>query len=87
MVQGEVHPLGEFHERQGVPCLGMLRSGLGKRSVEFREQIGGDLVAFDGFRDAVEEPGLEGFGWVRHVTLHCAELGGLDEGARRRGAA
>jgi len=31
--------------------------GLGHRGLEFREKVGGHLRTFDGFRDAVEEPG------------------------------
>jgi hypothetical protein len=42
----------KFHKRQGVPRLGRPCSALGNRRVEFRQQLGGHLRAFDGLRAA-----------------------------------
>ena len=59
-VDGDVDPLGEFDEGEGVPRLRRAAADLGDGGVEFREQGGRDFVAFDGFREKGEEPGFEG---------------------------
>ena len=69
MVHGQIDPLGEVHERQGVPCLGGPGASLGNGGMEVRQEIGRYLPSFDRFRDAVEEPGLEGGGGIRHAML------------------
>ncbi|MBP1777489.1 MAG: hypothetical protein H6Q86_3499 [candidate division NC10 bacterium] len=84
LVHGEVHPLGEVHERQGVSRLGWSFAGLGHLGLEFRQQIGGHFRAFNGFRDAVEEPGLEGVGRFRHTMRHAMGCRAVDRGAAYR---
>jgi len=69
VVHGQIDSFREFHERERVPRLGRLGAGLGKRGVEFGQQIGGHLRAFDRFRDAPEESGLEGFRYIGGVKL------------------
>jgi len=68
-VHREVHPLGEVHEGQGVSCVGRPSADLGDGGVEFRQQIGGDFRAFDGFRDTPQQPDLEGLRRIRHGRI------------------
>jgi hypothetical protein len=67
-VLGDVDPLGEVYEDQGVLRLGRAGANLGNRGVEIGQQGGRDLVAFDRLCDAVEELRFEGFGGVRHTA-------------------
>jgi hypothetical protein len=69
VVHGQIDPLGEVHERHGVSRLGGPRADLDDRGMEVRQQRGRHLIAFDRFRDAVEEPGFEGFGGIRQGRL------------------
>ncbi len=71
MVHEEMDPLGQLHEREGTPRFGRLCADLGHLGVEVRQEIGGHLAVLDGFRDAVEEPGLEGYGGIRHTRPHA----------------
>jgi hypothetical protein len=69
VVHGQIDSFREFHERERVPRVRRLGAGLGKCFVEVRQQFGRDLPAFDGFRDAPQESGLEGFRYIGGVKL------------------
>lgn len=56
MVHGEIDPLRELHERQGVPLLGRSGASLGDFSVEVGQEIGRHPRRFHGVGEAPEEP-------------------------------
>jgi hypothetical protein len=83
-VHREVDPLREVHEGEGIPRFRRPGADLGDGGVEVGKERGRDFVAFHRFRDAVEEPGLEGGGGVRHARLHATGRRAVDRGAAYR---
>jgi hypothetical protein len=53
-----------------MPLVGGSPLGLGNFRVEVGQQIGGDLPSLDGFRDATQQPGLEGLRGIGRARLH-----------------
>jgi hypothetical protein len=77
-VHGEIDSFCKFHERQRVPLVGWPGVGLDHRRVQVRQEIGGDLSVLDGFRDAMQQPGLEGCGGAKHPLPHAMVCKAVD---------